>query len=507
MASKLAAGLLHFAGLALCFCLVSSAQMAAPNPHPSAVETDSIKITAPFTFATIADLQGPRQPITRLNEPRFQQLLKLLRDADVSFANQEGALKVAGNAKTIVAEFKAMGVRMMSQANNHALDNGVAGMLGTSALLEDAGIAHAGSGKDLLEARAPAYLVTPKGVVALIAIFAIDPNQVPQASQLSGATYPHGDHEGRPGVNALHLTAYYNVSQRQLESLRNIRDSIYAKPDPSLQRPQYWLPGTAGYGDLGPNRVELFGTFYQAGHEPGTISYSMHPDDLREILQSIRVARQYADFVIVTIHAHQYSVAWQMKVADGRIREAGVDDGIPDYLIELAHQAIDIGADAFVAGGVHTMRGIEIYKGKPVFYGMSNFITMGKPAPDVSGVKPTDQRNEGLTGEVSTATDRILHRPPDGGWGAQAWGSFPNALEAQLATCRYENGRLVEVRIYPVDLGLEESRPISLLGIPMVPAPAVARQILEKIQTLSKPFGTAIKIEDNVGVIRVAASN
>jgi poly-gamma-glutamate synthesis protein (capsule biosynthesis protein) len=454
-----------------------------------------MKITAPFTLAAVADLEGPRHPVTRLGDPRFQNLIKLLRDADVSFANQEGALKIDENAKATVSEFKAMGFRMMSQANNHSLDNGVPGMLGTSALLDEAGIVHAGSGKNLLEARAPSYLFTSKGVVGLVAIFAIDPNQVPQASQLSGATYPYGEHQGRPGVNALHLTPYYNVSEQQLKSLENIRDSIYLRPEASLPLPNYWLPGTAGYGNLGKDRVELFGSFYQVGPDPGAISYSMHPDDLREILQTIRAARTYADFVIVTIHAHQYSVAWQKKVTDPRIREAGVDDGVPDFLVDLAHQAIENGADAFIAGGVHTMRGIEIYKGKPVFYGMSNFMAMGMPSPDIASVKPTDQRNEGLTGEVDIASDRILHRPPDGGWGTQVWGSFPNSLEAQLATCRYEHGQLLEVRIFPVDLGLEPSRPVSLLGIPMTPSPAVARQTLEKVQRLSKPFGTTISIE------------
>ena len=476
---------------------------AAENPDSAAPAAPAMKIKAPFTLAAVADIQGPRQPITPLNQPQFQSLIKLLRDGDVSFANQEGALPIGGSAKATVAEFKAMGIKMMSQANNHTLGNGVAGMLGTSALLDEAGIAHAGSGKDLLQAREPTYLFTPKGVVGLVAIFPIDPNQIPHESQLSGATYPYGDHAGHPGVNALYLTTHYVVTAEQLQSLRKIRESIYARASAPLSLPKFWEPGSLGFGELGPGRLELFGAFYKAGPQPGAMSYSMHPDDLREILRSIRAGKEYADFMIVTVHAHQYSVAWQKQTADPRIREAGVDDGVPDFLIDLAHQAIDNGADAFIAGGVHTMRGMEIYKGKPVFYGMSNFISMGMPSPGVSAIKPTDQRLEGLTGEVTIGSERILQRPPDGGWGTQVWGAFPNVLEAQLATCRYEGGRLVEVRLYPVDLGREASRPVSLLGIPMTPSPAIAREILEKVQRLSKPFGTVISIEDNVGVIRI----
>jgi hypothetical protein len=35
---------------------------------------------------------------------------------------------------------------------------------------------------------------------------------------------------------------------------------------------------------------------------------------------------------------------------------------------------IDAGADVFVGHGPHVLRGIEIYKGKPIFYSLSNFI-------------------------------------------------------------------------------------------------------------------------------------
>jgi poly-gamma-glutamate capsule biosynthesis protein CapA/YwtB (metallophosphatase superfamily) len=488
--------LLVFAGLGgVCPAQTPPSDVSDPPPD--------MKIKAPFTLAAVSDIQGPRQPITQLAEPRFQDLIKLLRDADISFANEEGSLSLGGNAKAAVAEYKAMGIKMMSLANNHMLPNDAAGILGISTLLDEAGIAHAGAGRDLIQARAPSFLFTPKGVVGLVAIFAVDSNQVPVESQLNGATYPYGQYSGRPGVNALHLTTYHGVTADQLQSLRKIRDSIYTRADPSLALPTDWLPGTAGFGDLGRDRVELFGTFYKASSMPGSLSYTMHPDDLREILRTIRSAKEYADFLIVTVHAHQYSLAWQKQVADPRLRENGVDDGVPDFLVDLAHQAIDNGADAFVAGGVHTMRGVEIYKGKPIFYGMSSFLVMGMPSPEVTAIRPTDQREEGLTGDVTVGTDLVVQRAPNGGWAGQRGGWFENGQEGQLATCRYKEGRLAEVRLYPVDLGLEASRRVSLLGIPMTPSPEMARQILEKIQRLSKPFGTTISIEDNVGVIRI----
>src|SRR5206468_3121534 len=56
-----------------------------------------------------------------------------------------------------------------------------------------------------------------------------------------------------------------------------------------------------------------------------------------------------------------------------RIKD-GVEDRPPDFLVELAHDAIDNGADAFVGHGPHVLRGIEIYKGKPIFYDLAEFF-------------------------------------------------------------------------------------------------------------------------------------
>jgi len=83
--------------------------------------------------------------------------------------------------------------------------------------------------------------------------------------------------------------------------------------------------------------------------------------------------------------------------------------------------------------------------------------------------------------------------------------SNPERMESLLTESRYENGRLTEVRIHPVDLGQDGSRPFSRLGLPMIAAPDMSRRVLEKLQRLSKPFGTSITIENGIGVIRLPA--
>ncbi len=141
---------------------------------------------------------------------------------------------------------------------------------------------------------------------------------------------------------------------------------------------------------------------------------------------------------------------------------------------------IDNGADAFVGHGVHTLRGVEIYKGKPIFYGVSNFFYQDAPAAEVTNPSA----------------------PPGGAGGS---GHQPANKEALLTASRFEGGKLVEVRLYPADLGQDGTRPISKVGNPSAASPEMARRVLEKVQTLSKPFGTRIAIENGVGVIRVVA--
>jgi len=46
---------------------------------------------------------------------------------------------------------------------------------------------------------------------------------------------------------------------------------------------------------------------------------------------------------------------------------------IADYQIEYAHAAIDAGADLILQHHSHILKGIEVYRGKAIFYGLSNF--------------------------------------------------------------------------------------------------------------------------------------
>lgn len=51
----------------------------------------------------------------------------------------------------------------------------------------------------------------------------------------------------------------------------------------------------------------------------------------------------------------------------------GLREEVLDYMIEIAHAAIDTGADVVMGHGPHYSLPMEMYKGKPVFYGLGNF--------------------------------------------------------------------------------------------------------------------------------------
>jgi poly-gamma-glutamate capsule biosynthesis protein CapA/YwtB (metallophosphatase superfamily) len=460
------------------------AQTAAPNAarlsnrDPNAETV--MKITAPFTVTAVGDIIEP-QPLYS-NDPAFQKLVARIRQADVGFGNMESSLvdfhtfqgPVAGTEAPLEMgdAIKAMGITLMSRANNHTFDGGVMGMISTDEALDKLGIVHAGTGRNLQEARAAHYFETPKGRVGLVSLYSVDDssNYGPNYAKTE-ATYRNGNIGGAPGLNPLHLTTYHVVSPEQLQTLRQIAGSVYG----SRGRDSGGVASAGAAGSVGTAGIERFRFFdewYQGGADVGSLHYEMNPNDEKDILQSVRNGKVYSDFMIVTIHAHQTTNYGAQGIG-------GVDHNAADFVVKLAHDSVDNGADMFVAHGVHALHGVEIYNGKPIFYGVSNFVFQF-----------------GL--QFGSGYDIMANEK-----GMSALEN-PASQETVLTSSRFEGGKLKEVRLYPVDLG-GSRRPISQMGIPLTPSPDEAQRILKELQEYSQPFGTKISIEDNVGVIRVDA--
>jgi len=447
-----------------------------PSPARDATRELALKVTAPFTLASVGDVMI-RRPASMLDDPGFQSAIRILRDADIGIGNMEGnlsdipyfegPLRGMMGVRDVAADLKKMGFRMMNRANNHDFDSDREGMQATDKLLDEAGIVHAGTGKNLEDARAPVFLDTPKGRIGLVAMHT--PNGDPQRQAASAQV---GNTGGRPGINALRYTIYHVVTQEQFDAIKKIRAAAFTAP-----------PGTTNatkLPDADPkDRVELFDTWYKVGKAAGTKSFEMNKEDLTGILRSVRDGKFFSNFMIVTIHAHQGPIEAQ---------EWLFEDQTPDFLIDLAHQAIDNGADAFVGHGPHVLRGVEIYKGKPIFYGLGEFFREWHYDGMLSGA---------FWANPSAGDERSDPARVSSGYRAVNY-------ESMIAVSRYDKGRLVEVRLYPTDGRFDG--PASDLGIPRSAPPEIAQRILTRVASLSKAFGTTVAVEGNVGVIRVAGT-
>jgi poly-gamma-glutamate capsule biosynthesis protein CapA/YwtB (metallophosphatase superfamily) len=70
--------------------------------------------------------------------------------------------------------------------------------------------------------------------------------------------------------------------------------------------------------------------------------------------QDIAALRRAADIVVASCH-------W------------GLGEDVLDYMTEIAHAAIDAGANIVVGHGPHYSLPVEVYRGKPIFYGLGSF--------------------------------------------------------------------------------------------------------------------------------------
>ncbi|WCT79266.1 CapA family protein [Novosphingobium humi] len=509
---------------------------------PDQAKELALKITQPFSVASVGDLLQ-FQPFATSNDPAVRAAIEPLRKADVTTGDFENEIMdfdnfahAGGNlaTKEVADDWRLMGIDLVSRANNK--DPRAPGVWNNLKEVERVGITHAGIAHSLPEARMARYFATPKGLVGFAGIYALGgldaccaggtrvhvspaqlagvramkaailarrdeievpvPLPAPDAdgeAKLFGltfttATVPSDEPMAKPALypgdgppgpedgirNSLRLTLFHGVTAAQMVLLRDIA-------------------GQPGTGDL-----KAFGTQFRVMDRPGEHSFDMNPQDLREILTQIRTAKQASDVLVTNIHWHQNRYDFQAY---------SYDHFPADFEIKFAHMAVDQGVDVFVGQGVHTLKGIEIYKGKPIFYGTSNFIFQSAIMPLPKGHYPGQKPGEGAFHgpfkefEEANAAANATGGPIVGEHEFQGFWQLKPTLESYVAYTNFDGGKLKEVVIYPVDLG-QTPRPGSQVGIPRKPSPEVAKKILDEIVEYSKPFGTVITIEDGVGYIR-----
>jgi poly-gamma-glutamate capsule biosynthesis protein CapA/YwtB (metallophosphatase superfamily) len=312
---------------------------------------------------------------------------------------------------------QALGFNLLALSDNHSFDLKVPGIQNTLREVRNRNLAHAGIGSTLEEAAAPGYLHTPKGTVALVAM-------------ASGLIAEGGSATAtRPGVNELRVEAG-------------------GKPNESTSA----LPA-------------------EPGNEPD-------PEDKQRILQSIRDARQRADLVIVYEHNHvflnrPFSALFNEELPE-RLAPA-------DWLKKWTHEEIDAGADIIVMHGAPLVHGVEIYRNRPIFYDLGNFIF---------NLPPTDVQLE-----------------------------EPIVWESVVAHVVFQGKNLKSITFQPIVMNkIGQGQPdtqdehtnnlyLRTRGLPKLAAGDQARYILQRLADSSSPFGTKVEVKDATAEIKLNAGN
>lgn len=136
-----------------------------------------------------------------------------------------------------------------------------------------------------------------------------------------------------------------------------------------LQRTSVYWPTNHEAGEHSPGVAALRGhTAYQLplhrispdippsnrpGVPPVIVTWA-DPKYLAEYVDEIRALRKEVDILVASQH-------WGFK------------EDVLEYMTEIAHAAIDAGADVVIGHGPHYSLPVEIYKGKPVYYGLGSF--------------------------------------------------------------------------------------------------------------------------------------
>jgi poly-gamma-glutamate synthesis protein (capsule biosynthesis protein) len=344
-------------------------------------------------------------------EPDRRNLLRILREADIAYGNLEFSINERPELQRPFYNFRvgrefawevaATGLNLVSLANNHALDFGTAGLEECMKALEQSGIAFAGAGRTLAQARAPAR------------------------KKVQGQK------------TRLALLSYM----------------------------RYWTDRYRCADPAGPCLATINPAVILVAKEGGKVEAVEGPveDDVKAMEDDVVLAKRHNDVVLVSLHVHDVSHS----------RAFGIQDTTPKNEEITFRRAVDAGADLVLGSGPHVLRGIEIYKGKPIFYSLGDFIYQYR-TPKKIPVDLVHQR------------DSEIARPPN--VSVQDRRDPREVMESVLVRMTWNKETLRRIELIPVTI--DDEGP--LYGVPRLAVTKRGKEIIELLQRLSAPYGTKI---------------
>ncbi len=420
-----------------------------------------------FTLALAGDSIITRK-WSAYQEPRFQGVIDMVRGADAAFTNLEmllhdyepfpmnesGGTWMRGDP-AVARELAWAGFDMVSRANNHAGDYGVEGMRLTTKYLAEAGLVQAGVGENLDEAREAKFFESAKGRIAIVSVASTFPDHARAGRGRAGV-------RGRPGLNPLRFTTTYQLPAEKIETLRSLARDL------GLRAPAE-----------GPD-LRFLSSRFVTGEKPAIHTEALK-QDVDEIAAVVRNASRLADKVFVTIHTHE---------------GLPTDRSVPaEFLVAFAHAMIDAGADVFAGHGPHVVRGVEIYRGKPILYSLGDFVFEN----DLILRLPADAYEPLNLGPLAGVADFDDARSDND---RRGFPSDREIWEAVVATVGWRGKALDELTLHPISLGFGRAR--AERGRPMLADGELAKKIIKDVADRSQAYGTRVRFENGVGRVELS---
>lgn len=456
------------------------------NPNPDKIEVTkhkaltiprkdaaNMKHNNPMKFIATGDLFMTRR-LPKEGYEGFEEIRDCIMEHDVKFNNlemtfhdQEGTPASVSGGTWAMMESKALddvlrfGFNLFTTANNHSGDYGEGGVLATMKHLKDRDMVFSGTGSNLAEAAKACYLETRKARVALISVSA----SFSESSRAGGQSI---EHAGRPGLNPLRSRTIYHLDPEHYAMIQEL-----AKITGVNDSQEYSI--ACGYSNPFPEGVLPFGKAGDFALDDHNWKETVpNAKDMERVKLEIEEARRQADVVLVSFHSHE---------------ARGKDQSIPAMFLETFSRAcIDAGADVILGHGPHELRGIELYKGGVIFYSLGNFLF----ETETISLQPYDAYDNRGMAQTTKVGEYMDNRSKNGTVG---YGVLPNIWRSVMAGWTMEDGKVTQIQLYPIDLGMTRKR--SQKGTPVMGS----EDVLHYLQTLCDPYGTKIRIENGVGYI------
>ncbi|MDX1063401.1 capsule biosynthesis protein CapA [Sinorhizobium medicae] len=392
-----------------------------------------------------------KHDIRDIRTPAFQDVQSLLRQADLSFTNFEGTILGTHGGWPLKGSFfgcsdpavldalGAIGFQALSLSNNHAFDLGPSGVLSTLEEVEKRGFLHAGLGRNAREVSRASIATINQRRIALVAM---DGGPGPDFMYAADADENRPE---RPGVNRLRLSQLLEVDDLAFEQIRAVRDKIgYTAIDLANDSQPDDPPR------LDPQaEVAIARCVFKRSDRYGR-GVRIDEVDMARNLAAIASAARDSALVIAYLHHHHWASDWYQ---------------LPEWVSGVAKRCIDAGASMFVSHGAPVLQPVEIYRGRPIFYSLGNFIFH-------------------VRSEKSTWT------------AAEVW-------ESVVGVCSFaSDNSLIDISFHPVVIGGEDGLEDGVLERRLVPQLVTgdsAVRILGRLQEQSARLGAHIEISGNVG--------